>query len=305
MRKIGLRIDVDTLKGTQVGVPKLLEILDKHDITASFFFSVGPDNMGRHLWRLIKPKFLIKMLRSNAASLYGLDILLAGTCWPGKGIGKHAATPIRDSQKQGHEIGLHAWDHHGWQLNTQRWSDAKMLDHLQQGYDRLGDILGEAVRCSAAPGWRADARVVELKERFHFDYNSDCRGSAAFYPRLQNGQAGTVQIPVTVPTFDEVVGTACDMDGFNQYICDALEKQPFPVYTIHAEVEGIVMTEQFEQLLAMFKARQWQPVTLADLLAEQPANIVTDVKRDSLFGREGWVGWQDSKSEEVYAPSSL
>lgn len=300
MRNIGLRIDVDTLKGTLVGVPKLLEILEKHDIKASFFFSMGPDNMGRHLWRLIKPKFLLKMLRSNAASLYGLDILLAGTCWPGKVIGKHAVKPILDTQKQGHEIGLHAWDHHGWQLNTERWSDEKMLAHIRRGYDSLSDILGEPVRCSAAPGWRADQRVIDLKESFGFAYNSDCRGLTPFYPRLNNGKAGTVQIPVTVPTFDEVVGTECDIAGFNEYICNAIDKQPCAVYTIHAEVEGIVMTEQFEQLLAMFKERQWQPVTLATLLEEQAATTLCDVKRDTLLGREGWVGWQDNMKEDVY-----
>ncbi|HGM5578885.1 TPA: 4-deoxy-4-formamido-L-arabinose-phosphoundecaprenol deformylase [Pseudomonas putida] len=291
MNRVGLRIDVDTFRGTRDGVPALLDILEKSNIKATFFFSVGPDNMGRHLWRLARPAFLKKMLRSNAARLYGWDILLAGTAWPGKPIGRELGPIMRRAQEAGHEIGLHAWDHHAWQTRATLWTADELLDQLRQGKECLEDIISQAITCSAAPGWRVDAGVIAVKQALDLRYNSDCRGSGIFLPLLPDSSPGSPQIPVNVPTFDEMAGPLFPMQAYNDLVLGRLGTESQNVHTVHAEVEGMAMIREFEQLLDQAGDRDIGFVPLGALLPEDINTLPrANVVRGTVPGREGWVG---------------
>ena len=80
---MGLKIDVDTYIGMKQGVPSLLSILAHFGIPATFYLTMGPDASGRAIFQLIKnPRFLKKMLKTNASRLYGIKTALYGTLLP-------------------------------------------------------------------------------------------------------------------------------------------------------------------------------------------------------------------------------
>jgi undecaprenyl phosphate-alpha-L-ara4FN deformylase len=294
MKTVGLRVDADTFYGTRDGLPTLIDLFAKYDIRATFFFCVGPDTMGRHLWRLLRPAFFLKMLRSNAPSLYSFSILLAGTAWPGRRILPALGAALCACAEAGHEVGLHAWDHQGWQANMLRWPERRLEREVRKGLEALESALGRKIDCSAAPGWRSDERVLAVKEKFGFRYNSDCRGSRPFRPLLADGRIGTVQIPVTLPTFDEVVGSVVSESGYNDYILEAmLTAGETPVYTIHTEVEGVSRRALFEDFLCKAFEKKLVFSPLSALLPDDPATLPLGRMECLPFpGREGCLGRQ-------------
>jgi undecaprenyl phosphate-alpha-L-ara4FN deformylase len=297
--KIGLRIDVDTFRGTKHGVPALCDLLKKHNIRATFYFSVGPDNMGRHLWRLLKPAFLWKMLRTDAAGLYGPEIILMGTMWPGPMIGKHNSDVIKRTSCEGHEIGLHAWDHYTDQAKTDRLSENYISSSIQKGIDELERITGKYPVTSAVPGWRCNNTILRKKAEFPFEFNSDCRGYAVFQPVIKDNSPGPQnklqpQIPVTLPTYDEILGTNSITDeNYNDYMIEQLKPEKLNILTIHAEAEGGKCLRIFDSFLHRTKDKGYSFTTLGEILKEHPSPPPEgEIIKKKFPGREGWLAVQ-------------
>lgn len=289
----GLRIDVDTYRGTKLGVPALVRVLAEYDTRASFFFSVGPDNMGRHLWRLLRPAFFAKMLRSDAAGLYGWDILLRGTLWPGPRIGERLGPVIRAAADAGHEVGLHAWDHHAWQAHLERFSQEEVRELTRRGVEALRAITGAPPTCSAAAGWRCNADVLRAQAAFEFTYQSDCRGESIFYPEVDGRPLDAPQIPVTLPTYDELIGSNGVTDAnYNEVLLERFDPDRLNVLTIHAEVEGVARADLFRDFLERARRADLRFLPLVELLPAEGALPVAPLVVGALDGREGDVAFQ-------------
>lgn len=286
---VGLRIDVDTYRGAREGVPRLLELLEENQVKASFFFAVGPDNSGRRFWRLWHPHNLRKFIRTVYG---GVKHNLTGALWRGPVIGRRVADVIQQTDRQGHEVGLHAWDHYKWEVKTNRMSSIELRFELEKGYQLLSQVLGHDVGCSAAAGWRCNEPSLTEKEAFPFRYNSDCRGKSIFVP----AQGMAPQIPVTLPTYDELIGRrGVNRNNYNDVIIQQIRPSQLNVYTIHAEIEGRAQFELFKQWIEKVKAQQIEIVPLGKLLDQQSISWPSDqIVNVDLQGDAEWQSHQAS-----------
>jgi undecaprenyl phosphate-alpha-L-ara4FN deformylase len=291
---LGLRIDVDTFRGTREGIPRLRKILGTYGIKATFYLTVGPDNMGRHLFRLFKPKFIAKMVRSSAPCLYGWDIIFKGVLWPGPLIGKKLGKTIAALKNDGHEIGLHAWDHHAWQTRIEKMDKTEVRKHLKKASDTLFEITGKKALTSAVPGWKSTDTSLEVKEQFGFFYNSDCRGNSVFFPVVSGKKLSVPQIPVTLPTYDEVIGrNGISRNSFNDRILSLLRPNRLNVLTIHAEAEGGCCARIFADFLDKALDMGITVNPLGKIIKRFPPNKCSRIIKSPFPGREGWLSVQE------------
>jgi undecaprenyl phosphate-alpha-L-ara4FN deformylase len=292
---IALKVDVDTYSGTRDGVPRLLEILDSFGIKATFYFSMGPDNSGKAIRRIFTRKgFLKKMIRTKAPSMYGIRTLLYGTILPAPQIAESLPAVLQRVSSQGHEVGIHCWDHVLWHDYLPKMPIGTVREEISKASRLFVDIFHRRAETTAAPGWTVSAGSLQVQESMSLRYCSDSRGYSPFYPVVDGKIYSTLQIPTTLPTMDELLGMeGISADTINDHYL-ALVSPGVNVHTIHAELEGGGMADVFVDLLNRLQKMNIRFLTLSQVAEEAkkvtpPACVLS---MQEIPGRAGLVAVQ-------------
>jgi undecaprenyl phosphate-alpha-L-ara4FN deformylase len=254
-----LKVDVDTLRGTLEGVPRLVELFRRENVGATFLFSMGPDNTGRAIKRIFRPGFLAKVRRTSVRSNYGLKTLLYGTLIPGPNIGKRAANPMRAARDAGFECGIHCWDHVGWQDHVMKQSPEWTRSQMDRAHERFAQVFGAPAQTWGAAGWQMSVEALRHQGTLGYRYASDARmdtdrngNGNAFWPLVRAESLPVPQVAGTLPTLDELIGLdGCTAENVHEYLLKLTAGGTRDhVFTLHAELEGMALLPVMEQLLA-------------------------------------------------------
>jgi peptidoglycan/xylan/chitin deacetylase (PgdA/CDA1 family) len=297
MKQLALKIDVDTYRGTREGVPRLVEVLQRHHAQASFYFSLGPDHTGRAIKRVFRPGFMKKVSRTSVLEHYGFKTLMYGTVLPGPDIGRKCGDIMRAVRDAGFEVGIHCYDHIRWQDHVAGKDAAWTEREVQRAVDRYTEIFGEPPKAHAAAGWQTNRYALRQTQRLGLAYSSDTRGTHPFIPTWDAEIIACPQLPTTLPTLDELIGR----DGITlENVADHLLKLTQTpsatghVYTLHAELEGQKWMPIFEQLLQGWQQQGYELVSMYQYLQGLDVSNLPrhEVTMGSIEGRSGTLAIQ-------------
>jgi len=109
-----------------------------------------------------------------------------------------------------------------------------------------------------------------------------------------------VQLPTTLPTLDELIGTdGVTADNVDEHVLRLSRSAPATghVYTLHAELEGMKLAPVFERLLAGWRAAGFDLVSLRDYFDALEPKVLPRhaVTVDEVAGRSGNLAMQGSE----------
>lgn len=297
MRMLALKIDVDTYRGTQFGVPRLARILKRYGADATFLFSLGPDHTGRAVRRAFRPGFMKKVSRTSVVEHYGWKTLLYGTLLPGPDIARKCADILRDIAAQGFETGIHTFDHVKWQDHVASQGSDWTRAEMNKAWQSYRAVFGKNPTTHGAAGWQMNDAAFIQEQHWGLAYCSDTRGTHPFIPLLADGTRSCPQLPTTLPTLDELIG--CDRidegsvaEVLLKKTCD--EPPAGHVYTLHAELEGMKLEPVLAKLLSGWQSQGYKLVSLAEYHAALDLERlpVERVVQGSIAGRSGTLALQ-------------
>jgi peptidoglycan/xylan/chitin deacetylase (PgdA/CDA1 family) len=266
-KRIGLRIEVGSLRGLKVGVPRLVELLKAREAGATFFFDMGPDRSGRFANRL-KRELLPEGLGSpDFKQRYGPLGRVRGWLYPGPRLFRRGAKQMRAVRDAGFEVGVRGWCGAEWQTHVHerdaQWTEREM----RRAAGAFEKVFGEPPRAHAAPAWQMNVQAWRLVQRLGYEYGADARGEYPFVPVHRAEIVLCPQLPTTLPTLDELIVACGGPEAAGDRLLEITrEGQGEQVFGLAAESEGDALLQVFADILDGWREQNCEVVALRTLL---------------------------------------
>jgi len=298
-QRIGLRCDVDFGIGLERGVPYLLDILKRHKMRATFYVTMGPDGFRQHTNRLGSASYRKRIRRMNPMGMINAfgPIYLARQALGIRGtVGLGHPDVLKRVVAEGHELGVHGFDHYWWAENIFTADRAALKADMTRAIEAMRKTTGHTAAAWASPNWRCSADSLSLLDEFNFPYGADTRGSGPFSPALPGYSGQLPQLPISLPCLHEIsdykntTDAATITDEFVGHI-----RPGYNVWCIHDYYEGVLRREMFERTVDTLIRDNVTLVPVAALAAEFRAGDVpaSRVVQARMPGGRGEVSCQE------------
>ena len=161
-------------------------------------------------------------------------------------------------------------------------------------------VFGAEAKCCGAPGWQISPAALEVEDAANLLYASDVRGEFPFIPKMGGRTFKTIQIPSTLPTLDEVLGTVKIGEVAEMHFA-AMREREYSVLTAHAELEGMAYLEWFDKFISEARGRGVEFYPLEARARELSANRsqlpVCEIEMSPFPGRSGLLAVQKPQTQ--------
>ncbi len=179
-----LRVDLESDKGIKA-VPKLLDLLKKYYIKASFYIPMGGES---NILDLLRYRGRLKSAGERKIKVFSLLDKIRMILFP-RDFVKSNKKILKRVLKEGHELGLHGWKHREWTRGLEKINIRKRIQMAKEKYIKL---FGKNPTSFASPGFNTNNGVIAMLEKQGIRYVSDFEGKEPkYYGKIKN-------IPITI-----------------------------------------------------------------------------------------------------------
>lgn len=238
-----IRIDIDTRKGLIHGVPQLLDLCERYDITASFYVPMGGEAT------------LLDVVRYRGGPSFDQEHIekltfrekLRTVVQP-RNFAKEHATILEEIAQSRHELGVHGYKHRHWTRGLDELDIGTEIERMQTTYK---DIIGTKPDTFAAPGFRTNEDVLRELDAHGIVAGSDLDGRKPFHPSIDGEVCDHVQVPITLKQNRMPPIEAWRLEGReDEQIIDRLieaAQQDFAATYLHPAYEALQERDLLEQ----------------------------------------------------------